>query len=209
MSDLNGFLNTLPNRGEFIVIYGANNLGKSTQIRRLAKRFVEEGKQILLMKYALYDLEPTGPLLNKILRHPEELDKKYAEEEIQEIYAQNRREFQETLVSVLNAGITVLAEDYTGTGIAWGMTRGLSVERLEEINKGLVEPDIAILLDGERFDTGKEKGHRNEDSGDEIWEKNRQIHLDLASRYGWHKVNANGSVGEVEEKILKVIDSIS
>jgi thymidylate kinase len=198
-------LSQLAKRARFIVLYGANNLGKSTQIRFLAKRFISRGKQVLLIKYPIYELEPTGPLLNKILRHSDQLDKSYAEDEIQKIYAQNRRDFQDTLIDLLNAGITVLAEDYTGTGIAWGMTRGLSVEKLEKINEGLIEPDTAILLDGERFDSAKEKGHRNEDSGEKLWEKNRQIHLDLAKRYNWHKINANGSIEEVGEAVFKIL----
>ena len=56
--------------GKFIVIYGSNNLGKSTQTGLLEARLIKEfsNRRILRIKFARYDLEPTGPLLNAILR---------------------------------------------------------------------------------------------------------------------------------------------
>jgi thymidylate kinase len=194
-------------RGMFIVLYASNNLGKSEQIKRLASRFITEGKQVLVIKYPIYNLEPTGPFINKVLRHPEELDREIKEDEFQTYYAQNRRDFQNTLINVLNAGINVIAEDYTGTGIAWGMTRDVKLEDLEEMNAGLLTPDIEILLDGNRFITGVEKQHRNEGAGEDIWTKNRKIHLLLAERYGWKVVHANQDIDIVSKDINRIIDN--
>ncbi len=188
-------------RGKFLVIYGPNNIGKSTQVRLLAKRLIDEGKQVLIIKYPIYDLAPTGPLINDVLRH----GKKMTDLELQTAYAQNRRDFQPVLEKILAAGIFVVAEDYTGTGIAWGATMGLSIPQLEEINKGLLQPDIAILLDGPRFSQAIEKGHKHEDAGMEIWKKNRKIHLQLGKRYGWLKVKVNGPAEKVHQQIWKLV----
>ena len=54
--------------GKFIVIYGINNLGKTTQANLLVDRMVREGKDALYLKYALYDLSPSGPIINNYLR---------------------------------------------------------------------------------------------------------------------------------------------
>lgn len=195
-------------KGKFIVIYGANNLGKSTQVTELAKKFSELGIDFIRVKYPIYNLEPTGPQINNILRHPDELNHEYTENELQQVFAQNRRDFQPTIRTLLEAQITVLAEDYTGTGIAWGLTREVSFEALEEYNKDLIIPNLAILLDGKRFTTKVEHKHRNEDGEDGIWEKNRQIHLELAERYGWKKVDANQSIEKVHEDIMKLVELI-
>lgn len=187
--------------GKFIVIYGTNNIGKSTQVQMLATKLLDQGKQILVLKYPIYSLEPTGPQINAVLRHGEKMD----EGSFQKLYAQNRRDFQPILISILEAGIYVLAEDYVGTGIAWGMMRGLSMEKLIKMNKGLLEPDLCILMDGERFKTHIEKGHINEDIDDLIWQKSRRIHRRLAVRFGWQIIKANHSRTHLHEKIWRLV----
>jgi len=188
-------------KGKFIVIYGANNIGKSTQVQMLASRLLDKGKQILVLKYPVYSLKPTGPRINAILRHGAKMD----EESFQKLYAQNRKDFQPILLSILRAGIYVLAEDYVGTGIAWGMVRGLSKAKLIKINNGLLEPDLCILMDGKRFKTHIEKGHINEDITDALWKKSRDVHRELGKTFGWKIVRANHSRTHLHEKIWHLV----
>lgn len=190
-------------RGKFIVIYGSNNIGKSEQVKLLSIEFVEKEVEFLKIKYPIYSLKPTGPEINKILRSPSRI----SELELQKIFAQNRRDFQPTLKKILESGINIVAEDYTGTGLAWGLTRDCTIKELEDINKDLLVPDLAILLDGERFFTKVEAGHRNEGSNQETWEKNRSVHQFLAKRYGWYIVNANQKIKEVHSDILDIVKS--
>lgn len=196
-------------KGKFIVIYGPNNIGKTTQLNLLESYFDKMfGYSIERIKYPIYDLEPTGPLLNKVLRHKDQLDKEYTELQIQKIFVQNRRDFQPTLVEKLKLGTTVLAEDYVGTGIAWGATHGVDIEAMIELNEGLLEPNLSILLDGDRFkDASVEVGHKNEDDTDEVWNLNRKIHQEIAKRFGWKIVNANLSIEEVHKQIMSIVSS--
>lgn len=203
--------------GKFIVIYGANNLGKTIQTRLLTKKFIDDGGNILLVKYPIYTLKPTGPKINKILRDPSEKDRNIKEYDFQKLYTQNRYDFQSTLKLLLSSGFTVLAEDYLGTGIAWGVTNSIKndgedeknitklINKFENLNKGLLKPDIAILLDGERFLSGIEKKHRNEDRGNSVWNLNRRVYKKLAERYSWKSVKANQSIESVHNDIWKII----
>jgi len=195
-------------RGKFVVLYGANNIGKSEQTRQLSLRIQKKGLDVLTLKYPLYELPPTGPEIFAILRDPVLKKRNIDETTFQTMYAKNRRDFQPTLIQVLNSGITVVAEDYKGTGLAWGMTKGVELKVLEEINKDLISSDCAIWLDGKRFLQGKEKNHRNEDKGDEVWVKNRKVHKILARKYNWKYVNANQSIKEVHENIWKIVNPI-
>lgn len=191
---------------KFIVLYGANNLGKSTQIELLKAKVAKLNLPAKFIKYPIYDLEPTGPLLNNLLRHPEKVDRKYNDEEFQQIYAQNRRDYEPTLIELLTSGITVFAEDYTGTGIAWGLTKGVELNYLEKINSDLKQPDLCLMLDGEtRFHDGIEKGHRHEAAGEAIWLKNRDDHRFLAKRYGWQTVNAIQPKQTVHQQLWSII----
>lgn len=194
-------------KGLFIVLYGANNVGKTTQIVMLTEALAKKKLDFLKIKYPLYNFEPTGPLVNTILRAPDTLDKEYSELEFQTLTAQNRKDFQPTLNLLLDAKINIIAEDYTGTGIAWGLVRGVHQERLDAINEGLIKPDLAILLDmEERYRGNIEAKHRNEDAGEEIWEKSRNIHRELAKKYGWEIVKADQTREKVHEDIMKLVE---
>ncbi|OGL78081.1 hypothetical protein A3J43_04155 [Candidatus Uhrbacteria bacterium RIFCSPHIGHO2_12_FULL_54_23] len=189
-------------RGKFIVIYGINNIGKSTQVRMLVEALRQRGTETESMKFPIYDLEPTGPRLDHILR--EDIEKGISEIELQKIYAQNRRDFEPKLRSILERGTWMVAEDYTGTGIAWGWTKGAHLETLEKMNGGLLKEDAAILLDGERFLHAKERNHIHERQ-DALTALCREKHQALANRYGWQVVNANQTQEKIHQEIFRLI----
>jgi thymidylate kinase len=188
-------------KGKFIVIYGANNLGKTKQAKLLVEELKKKGRKVRLIKYPIYNLEPTGGLINDVLRKGLVMNEK----RLQKIYAQNRRDFEGDLIKLLDKGYTVVAEDYTGTGIAWGMVRGLSIDDLEKMNSDLLKEDLGIMLDGERFKKGVESTHRNE-IDDELWQSSRKIHLKLAKRYKWKIINANQKPLLVHKDIMRAIN---
>lgn len=195
-------------RGKFIVLYGPNNIGKSTQKRLLVEAMTQTYHEVMTLKYPIYTYEPTGPRINGILRDPKHKERNMDELEFQKLCAQNRRDFEPTLIDLLNGKFQVIAEDYVGTSIAWGMTKGAGFNDLSKANQDLIEPDLAILMDGERFNDGKENGHRNEEESAKVWEKNREIHLELAEKFGWVIVDANQSISEVHQSILQVVGTI-
>ena len=154
-------------RGRFIVIYGANNLGKSKQLDMLEEEWKAIGRPYTRIKYPIYE-SPSGIVINLELRGAEEDKLHLSAEELQELFAYDRRDFEPELNNLLSEG-DVFAEDYEGTGKTWGLTYGVDRAKLEEFNKGLKRPDVVLCLDGERFSTGIEKGHKHESAGIEVW----------------------------------------
>jgi len=189
--------------GVFIVIYGTNNIGKSTQVDMLVEALKGLDLPVEHIKYPIYDLTPTGPKINEILRSGKK--QAISEKELQKLYTDNRRDYQFQLCEMLSKGINVIAEDYTGTGLAWGWTKGAEIEELIEMNKGLLKPEVEILLDGERFIEAKEEGHLHE-SNDDLVIRCRANHLQLAGRFGWQVVNANQAREEVHLEILACLE---
>lgn len=191
-------------KGKLIVFYGTNNLGKSTQAKILIEKLKEKNIEAEYLKYPIYDLEPSGPILNNYLRNGNPYNLSAREAQI--IYCLNRTQYQKTLEEKLNSGINIIAEDYTGTGVAWGMGAGVEQEFLENINSHLLKEDIALLFDGERFKEAVEKNHKHEQN-DEFSQKVRKIHLDLGKKYNWEMINANLTIEEIShiifEKIIK------
>ena len=186
-----------------ITLYGINNIGKTTHTNLLVERLIAEGHDAVRVKYPVYDVHPSGDFLNKVLRAG--TDQAISEEALQLWFVLNRYQFQPTLKGWLNEGKIVVAEDYVGTGIAWGTTKGLETEWLECINKKLLPADLSILIDGERTVKAVEKGHLHEENHDLVT-RSRKVHLELAQKYGWNIVELQS---EKEDTFSLIWDQVA
>lgn len=192
-------------KGLFIVFYGINNLGKSTQAKLLVEKLKSEGYQAEYLKYGIYDLQPSGPILDGYLRHGNPFN--LTPREFQIIHVLNRTQYQPQLLDKLNQGINIVAEDYIGTGLAWGMGAGVDEEFLKKLNQHLLKEDLAFLFQGQRFSDGIETNHRHEQD-DELTEKVRLAHEKLADELGWVRINANRTIEEIAREIWDKVKEI-
>jgi thymidylate kinase len=188
--------------GKFIVIYGVNNLGKSTQIKKLIERLRSMRIIVEYLKYAIYDLEPSGPIINGYLREGNPYD--LIPREFQIIQALNRTQYEPTLKAKLNSGTWIIAEDYAGSAMMWGMAAGVDRDFLIRTNNHLLQPDLAFLLHGQRFLKSIEAKHIHEqDSG--LTDKAAPACEDLAILLDWKKILANQTEDQVAADIWKEI----
>ncbi len=169
----------------FIAIYGINNIGKSWHAKRLVERLKAAGKKAIYIKYPAYEMEPSGSVLNTMLRKNKVQN--VSEEELQLWYTLNRFQHAPILKKLLEEHDYVVTEDYTGTGICWGYTKGANLEWLEKINAPLIPADLSVLMTGERKKASAEKEHLHE-SNEELLTKAEKNFLILADRYHWKSV---------------------
>lgn len=191
--------------GKLIVIYGINNLGKTTQARRLVERLTVGGHTASYLKYPLYDLEPSGPLINEYLRKNNPHN--FTPREFQLLQVKNRSQYDAELRQRLAAGEWIVAEDYVGTGIAWGMGAGVDRLLLERLNSHLYAEDKAFLFEGKRFVEATEVGHRHE-TDNELMEAVQGAHNELGGDYHWHRINANLSIEEITDELWRIVEEI-
>lgn len=189
-------------KGKFITIYGINNIGKSTQAKLLVERLTKEGYKAKYVKYPVYDLAPTGPFLNKVLRGDGE--QKIPEDELQLWFILNRYQFEPQIKEWLKEGYIVVAEDYIGTGIAWGTAKGLDKNWLKNANKYLLKEDFSIMLEGKRDLRAQEKNHVHEQN-DLLVEKCTRVHEELAEEFGWKKVRVQEKIEDTAEDMWEAI----
>ncbi|MDP3741296.1 MAG: hypothetical protein Q8R08_03130 [bacterium] len=191
--------------GKFIVIYGINNLGKSTQARLLVEKLKSEGREAEYLKYPIYSLAPSGPALNEYLRHgnPQKLSPKQA----QVLFAENRAQFEPDLKAKLESGIDIVAEDYWGTGVAWGIGAGVDKHFLLKLNNAFLREDLALLFQGKRFVSGFEENHLHEQDS-EFTNKVEKIHRELGQEFGWKTIDAGGSIEEVSVRVWNEVAKI-
>lgn len=195
-------------KGKMITIYGINGIGKTTQVEILVDYLKEKGLNASRLKYPVYELEPEGPFIYKYLRDPDfRCKNELTTDELQMKYVENRKRYEPELKKRLEAGEWIIAEDYLGTGISWGLTWGGDLEFLEEINNKLLQPDLSILMHGHRFTTALEKDHRNEMESERI-KICKNFHLLLACRYGWEIINANRDIEEVKLEIADKVNKL-
>jgi dTMP kinase len=168
-----------------ITLYGINNIGKTTHTTRLVEKLKEAGHDAIRVKYPVYDQHPSGDFINSVIRSGNK--QHISEEELQMWFVINRYQYQPTIKQWLDEGKVVVAEDYIGTGIAWGTTKGLDTDWLEALNSKLLKEDLAILIDGKRATDAIEEGHIHEENHDLV-DQSREIHLKLGDKYGWKKV---------------------
>jgi thymidylate kinase len=186
----------------FIVLYGPSGVGKTKQLDLLEDKLESQGISCKRVEYPIYKLKEAGPGLEKILwgKAP-----KVGEEEMQRLFAQNRQDFEPELLKWLESGMTVLAEDYKGTGMVWGATRGVSEQKMEEMNHNFIDPDVSILIDGpRRLDLRPGEGHIY-NTDEEEWYKARKNYLLMADKYGWVRVGGDAPVLTVANRIWNIV----
>ncbi|MDP3995609.1 MAG: hypothetical protein Q8P78_03275 [bacterium] len=191
--------------GKLIVLYGINNLGKTTQAKLLVERLRREGFAAEYIKYPIYDLAPTGPMIDEYLRggNPKQL----AVRELQELYTLNRYTYEPELIQKIKSGTIVVAEDYWGTGVSWGTAQGLDKMFLLQLNGALLKEDCAFLFEGDRFLESVEQGHINE-RNNSLTERSRAVHKELGHEFGWMPVDANKTIEEIQEFIWGRVQSV-
>lgn len=193
-------------QGKMIVLYGVNNLGKTTQAKLLVKEIKKIGKKAEYIKYPLYDTEPTGKLINEYLRKGNPY--KFSPREFQLLNFADNIKYEKVLEDKLKKGINIVVEDYFGTAVAWGMATEVEEKLLDYLWKFIKKEDLAFLLCGKRFLKSREKNHKHERDG-KLMEKAKKIHLKLGKKHNWHKIDVSLPLKEkhaiIWEKVRKII----
>lgn len=187
--------------GKFIAIYGVNNVGKTTHTKLLKERLEKEGNKVISLKYPIYE-SPTGQRINSILREGAEPD--ISPGHFQMIYCLNRFDFEKDLKKLLNEYDYVLAEDYSFTSVSWGTAFGADTEWLIQINSKLLQPDLTILLDGERSLETIEKGHKHENH-QEAADIVSQVLRDMQQRFNWQHVIRQEHIEDTHEMMYNAL----
>ena len=185
-----------------ITLYGINNIGKSTQAQMLTERLIKAGFDAEFLKYPNYSMSPTGEFLDDVLRGGSK--QSISEDELQMWFVLNRYQSQPDIEKKLAEGKILIVEDYIGTGIAWGVAKGLDLEWMESVNKYLLREDFSVYLYGKRKMSAKESSHIHEQN-DALIEKCRIVHENLADKYKWAKVEVHEKYTDTSEGIWKVV----
>jgi dTMP kinase len=108
------------------------------------------------------------------------------------LYAANRWERKAELEDMLARTSAVIVDRYTGSNLAYGMSNGLPLEWLVNLEQGLPVPDLVLLLDAPPAALVPRRG-LNKDTYEKnlgLQERTRKEYLKLAEKFGWTVINA-------------------
>jgi dTMP kinase len=183
-----------------IAFEGLDQSGKATQARRLRTHL--EGRRPIVHALSFPEYEtPIGRELRSALAG----DRQYGPEVMQLLYVANRFEFKTRLDAWLAADAVVICDRYQASSIAYGEAQGLSVEWLSDIQRGLPEAQLTVLLDIDphtavrRKSAGRDKYER--DLG--LLARVRESYRRQAAAHGWVVVNGEEEPDRVAAQVAQ------
>ncbi|MEM3201536.1 MAG: dTMP kinase [Candidatus Micrarchaeaceae archaeon] len=210
----------------FIVFEGIDGAGKTTQAKILSDYLASKGIKCFLTK------EPTDGPIGAFIRQNArgvpgsfiKINRNIANKKVdgslvnqfamQALFVSDRLYHIEQFIKPkLESGSTVISDRYILSTIAYGMAAGISKKWLIALNKGLIEPDVTLLLDISPAVALKRIGARR--GRKEFFEKEaflgraRRAYLELAKgRKGCIIIDAAKGKDEVAQEIKAKIDDI-
>ncbi len=130
-------------KGAFICIEGLDASGKTTQARRLVRELRKEGFE------AVYTTEPSRGEIGKFIRTYILQRKRRVPIAVEALlFAVDRVDHLEDRVKpALQEGKIVVSDRYVYSSLAYQGAAGLDLNWIEEINRSVVTPDLAIYID--------------------------------------------------------------
>ena len=190
-------------KGLFICVEGVDQSGKKTQVGLLIKRLKEKGLQVEETAFPDYNT-PIGKEIQAFLSG----NREYNVHVRHILYAANRWERKKDLVEWLNKKRLVIVNRYSPSNLAYGLANGLNLEWLLNLEKGLPEADLIIVLD-----TSPEVSFKRKRVGRDIYERDlsflrkvREAYIQLSQKFQWVVVNGEKSIKTSQENIWEVVN---
>lgn len=205
--------------GKFITFEGPEGCGKSTQIKLLAEKLVDQGIRVACTR------EPggtaTGETVRNILQHDAAGEQLADRAELLLFTASRAQLMDQKILPALEADDWVLCDRFIDSTMAYqGFARGMDIETLDRINEFAIyerKPDLTILLDldvergfqrlEERYADGKESHDRFEREAREFHQRVREGYHRLAEREPerFRIVNSDRPIEEVSADIWSAV----
>ncbi|HYP09327.1 MAG TPA: dTMP kinase [Bryobacteraceae bacterium] len=203
-------------KGAFITFEGPDGSGKSTQMRLLAERLRERGRDVVETQ------EPGGTQIGLQIRSillNAENRKLCPVAEMLLYFAARAQNFDERILPAWEEGAIVLSDRFTDSTLAYqGGGRELGhdvVMQLHNIACHGLQPDLTICIDVDtevglqRVRTRGGGGRdRIEEEAVAFHERVRQIYLELGQKFPERIkiIDGNGSVEDVAKRVWRVVE---
>ncbi len=189
--------------GLIFAIEGIDQSGKGTQTKMLAERLSKQGHPAELISFPDY-----FTIIGKEIKAFLAGERNYSSQVRHMLLSLNRWERKGLIDKWLREGKTVVLDRYSGSNYAYGLTQGLELDWLLNLEKGLPEPSFTILLDllPEVSLTRKISGRDIHEMDKKLLKGVREEYLKLAKRWSWIIVDASSDPDTVHDHIWRKVD---
>ncbi|WP_455682999.1 dTMP kinase [Thomasclavelia sp.] len=203
-------------KGKFITLEGPDGSGKTTVSKIVFDKLREEGYKVLLTR------EPGGIDISEQIRKII-LDKKNVTMEARTealLYAAARRQHLiEKVKPALENDYVVICDRFVDSSLVYqGIARGIGIDEVYQMNLfaiGDIMPDLTIFFDIP-YEIGLSRIEKNDRAVDRLDLESKEFHekvydgyMVICDKYSDRitKIDANGTIEEVTDRVIAVIKS--
>jgi len=185
-----------------IVLEGFDQAGKGTQSHLLEKALKTRKLKCKIFSFPDYST-PIGKEIKNYLSGK----RKFPPQVIHCLLAANRWEKSKEIEDALSKDYVLIMNRYYQSNLVYGMTNGLELEWLSNLDAGLPKENLVIVLDvkpKESFDRKKIRRDKFE-KNKEFAQKIINTYRILAKELGWEIVNASQTKSQVHKDVMEVV----
>lgn len=188
-------------KGKIIALEGPDKAGKMTQSKLLVDSLRKSGRISVVMDFPDYST-PIGVEISAFLEDKRD----YSNEVKHMLMSANRWERKREIESLVKTGTIVVINRYYQSNLVYGISNGLNIDWLLNLDKGLPKEDIAIVINispstvtlrTEKLD---------------LFERNEKLLLavnknysKLAKQFSWKIISGDNSKEQVHQDILNLL----
>jgi dTMP kinase len=188
--------------GQIIVLEGIDKAGKGTQCKLLQNNIMKAGLNCKILDFPDYST-PIGKEIRLFL----DGRRSYSSEVQHMLLSVNRWEKKEEIEKMLQNGTIIIMDRYYQSNIVYGLSNGLGLDWLINLDKGLPKEDIVIILE-----IDPETSYKRINYNRDLFEKNlefllnvKQNYQKLSQVYKWRIINGEETVEKIHMKISSLV----
>ena len=185
-----------------IAIEGIDQSGKRTQTRLLAQQLRKDRYRVSTISFPIY-----GSRTGRDIRAFLDRKQSYPPQAVHMMYSLNRWENISVIKKLVDHSDFLIADRYTPSNLAYGVSKGLDRKWLMELDRGLPQPNLIIILDVPVPASFKRKseGRDTHESSKRYMTRVRQNYRSLARRYGWKVLDGTMPPDRVHLEVLELV----
>lgn len=188
--------------GRIIVLEGIDKAGKGTQCRLLYNAIKKTGMDCIILDFPDY-----STTIGKEIRLFLDGRRSYSKEVQHLLLSVNRWEKKEDIEKIRKSGTMIIMDRYYQSNLVYGLSHNLDLNWLINLDKGLPQEDLVIILEIDPETSYKRVNHNRD-----IFEKNleflltvKQNYKQLAKVYEWEIINGEEKVEQIHNKICGLV----
>ena len=186
-------------KGKIIVFEGIDKAGKTTQAKLLEKKL---GRKCVRIDFPDYST-PVGKEIRQFLDGKRD----YPDEVKMMLLSANRWERKDEIEKIVGKGTTVIMNRYYQSNLVYGVSKGLKLDWLLSLDKGMPKADLVIVIDIKpKTLVNRPKNVVDTFQKDlELIRRVKKNYRILAKKFNWRFVEGEKSVDEVHQQVLKIV----